>query len=73
MFEVVTGIWRFGEGGGTYHASCVLVFDGEVTTLKGLSSPITKEDVKELRRFLKSRGVCTVRYKRKDRWKTCKI
>ncbi len=72
MFEVITGIWRFGEGSGTYHSSCVLVFDGSVATVKGLSSPITKEDIRELKEFLKSRGVDTARYKRKGRWKTCK-
>ena len=60
----IVELYRFKEGDGTYSSSCVLKFDGDVVTVKGLSLGIDIQDWKELYSYLQSIGVSKAMYER---------
>ena len=59
-------LYRFNEHGASYTAACVLVYSGGVVEIKGLDSPITTKDWKEISQHLKKQGVTSVKYCRRN-------
>lgn len=58
-------IYRFNESDSSFTSSCVLQFDEDVVTIKGLSSGISTEDAKGLRDYLVGLGIRELRYERR--------
>jgi hypothetical protein len=57
-------LYRFNEANGTYTSSCVLVYNDDSVTIKGLAKKITRIEWKELYDYLISKDINKALYER---------
>lgn len=70
--ETLVELYRFDEDeeAEEYDTCCTLVFpDPSICFIKGLASPITTDNYRELREYLRERGVEVTFYRRPSGWK----
>lgn len=69
--ETLVELYRFDEDGETFDTICTLVYPEPRTCyIKGLASLLKNDHARELRGYLKERGVVTLLFKRKGRWRS---
>ena len=57
-------LYRFNELSGKYSSSCVLVFNDDHVTIKGLAKKITRDEWKELSIYLHTTNIKKALYER---------
>ena len=60
-------LYRFKEREGTYFSACILKYIGSTVEIKGLSGSVDLACIREIHKYLKSKGVTRVIYNVKGR------
>lgn len=69
--ETLVELYRFDEDGETFDTICTLVYpEPQTCYIKGLASLLKIEHARELRDYLKERGITTLLFKRRGRWRS---